>query len=94
MGTKNNPGSFDCHASAEDDEPLFTLLARDRTAPHIVRLWAAVRDNDGNSFDLAVRNLIALGPQVAKTDQAAKLEEARRCSDAMIVWRSENRDNG
>lgn len=40
MGTKNNPGAYDCHAKAEPDEPLFTLLARDPFAPQLVRLWA------------------------------------------------------
>lgn len=40
MGTKNNPGRFDCHASADPDEPLFTLRAKDPLAPALVRLWA------------------------------------------------------
>ncbi len=44
MGTKNNPGAFDCHESAEDDEPLFTLRARDPHAPALVRLWADLRE--------------------------------------------------
>ena len=26
MGTKNNPGKFDCYANAKPDEPLFVLL--------------------------------------------------------------------
>jgi hypothetical protein len=29
VGTKNNPGRFDCYARAEDDEPLFIELAPD-----------------------------------------------------------------
>jgi hypothetical protein len=40
MGTKNNPGKFDCYADAEPDEPMFVLLARDISAPFLVRLWA------------------------------------------------------
>jgi len=40
MSTKINPGAFDCLAKAEDDEPLFILLARDPIAPAMVRLWA------------------------------------------------------
>lgn len=43
MATKNNPGKFDCHANADWDEPLFTLLARDRCAPMVVRFWALCR---------------------------------------------------
>ncbi len=40
MGTKNQPGTFDCYSKAEPDEPLFTLLARDPLAPQLVRLWS------------------------------------------------------
>jgi len=44
MGTKNNPGSFDCYANAAPDEPMFVLLARDRHAPLLVREWANIRE--------------------------------------------------
>lgn len=47
MGTKNNPGAYDCHAKAEPDEPLFTLLGRDIHAPVMVRLWADHREVAG-----------------------------------------------
>jgi len=43
MGTKNNPGTFDCYDNAEPDEPMFVLLARDPQAPRLVRSWADVR---------------------------------------------------
>lgn len=43
MGTKNNPGNFDCYANAEPDEPMFVLLARDPLAPILVELWASLR---------------------------------------------------
>ena len=39
MGTKNNPGTFDCYANAEGDEPMFVLLGRDKHAPTLVWLW-------------------------------------------------------
>jgi hypothetical protein len=44
MGTKNDPSKYDCHEKAEPDEPMFTLLARDEKAPHLVRLWAELRE--------------------------------------------------
>lgn len=47
MGTKNNPGKFDCYANAEPDEPMFILLARDRMAPVLVDLWAILREATG-----------------------------------------------
>lgn len=43
MGTKLNPGKFDCYTNAAPDEPMFILLARDRHAPALVRAWAAWR---------------------------------------------------
>jgi hypothetical protein len=47
MGTKNNPGRFDCYVNAEPDEPMFILLGRDRHAPLLVLLWALLRQEDG-----------------------------------------------
>lgn len=47
MSTKNNPGSFDCYANAEPDEPMFVLLGRDKHAPTLVWLWATLRTLDG-----------------------------------------------
>lgn len=47
MGTKNNPGKFDCHANAEPDEPYFTLLGRDKHAPALVDEWARLREAEG-----------------------------------------------
>lgn len=47
MGTKNNPGAFDCYAAAHPDEPMFVLLGRDRHAPLLVTLWAWMREIDG-----------------------------------------------
>lgn len=44
MGTKRNPGKFDCIAAAEEDEPMFVLLGRDRQAPQLVEDWAATRE--------------------------------------------------
>lgn len=46
MGSKNNPGSYDCYANAEPDEPMFVLLGRDRHAPTLARLWAILRAKD------------------------------------------------
>jgi hypothetical protein len=43
MGTKTNPGDFDCYARAEPDEPLFTLLGRDPLAGILVMIWAEAR---------------------------------------------------
>jgi len=47
MGTKNNPGSFDCYARADADEPMFVLLGRDPDAPILVESWARGREAIG-----------------------------------------------
>lgn len=39
MGTKANPGNFDCYANAEMDEPIFILLGRDSIASLTVLDW-------------------------------------------------------
>ena len=44
MGTKNNPGKYDCYANAHPDEPMFVLLGRDPWAASLVRLWAEARE--------------------------------------------------
>jgi hypothetical protein len=58
MGTKNNPGNFDCYANAEPDEPMFVLLARDKDAPLLVRLWAELRMRAGEDPDKVHEALI------------------------------------
>jgi hypothetical protein len=46
VGTKENPGKFDCYAAALPDEPTFTLLARDPDFHRLVSKWARRRYND------------------------------------------------
>ena len=36
MGTKRDPGDFDCHAKAADDEPLFTLMQQRQNSLHVL----------------------------------------------------------
>lgn len=44
MGTKNNPGRYDCYANAEPDEPMFVLLGHDRHAATLVRIDSCACD--------------------------------------------------
>jgi hypothetical protein len=46
MGTKANPGRFDCYAKARPDEQIFVLLERDPLAPFLVSIWSKVRMGD------------------------------------------------
>jgi hypothetical protein len=50
MGTKENPGDFDCYANAAPDEPMFILLGRDPMAPTLARLWACLREMAGEDL--------------------------------------------
>jgi hypothetical protein len=47
MGTKGSRGWFDCDRKAEDGEPRFVLLGRDRHAPLLLRIWALLRRREG-----------------------------------------------
>lgn len=75
MGTKNNPGDFDCYANANPDEPMFVLLARDENAPWVVEQWcAAYFEKIGDA---------------ATPEQIDKLHEAEACAESMRRWRAE-----
>lgn len=77
MGTKNNPGDFDCYANAKDDEEIFILLGRDNLAPMVVRYWANLyrdRKNVSNEFDVRANK---------------KYHEAIRCAERMETYRSQ-----
>lgn len=52
MGTKNNPGAYDCYEKAAPDEPMFILLARDPRAPMLVRDWVRMTE-DGDPEKIA-----------------------------------------
>lgn len=51
MGTKSEPGRFDCYDAAKPDEPIFILLGRDPQAPGVIRDWVIRRQRMGESGD-------------------------------------------
>jgi hypothetical protein len=77
MGTKNNPGKFDCYANALPDEPMFIVLARDPEFADLVRRWGRRR-----------RNQIDSGER-PETD-SAMVDEAYKCATEGARWRREN----
>lgn len=86
MGTKRNPGKYDCYAKAEPDEPMFTLLARDPMAAHLVRIWAGLRaDNPVATMRELTEAFVTRGA-VRIDDDPAKVGEALRCAEAMAEW--------
>lgn len=74
MGTKNNPGRFDCDNRALPDEPTFTLLARDPDFHRLVMKWAKRRKAD-----------IACG--LRPGSDTDKVKEARQCAKDGRRWR-------
>lgn len=76
MGSKNEPGKFDCYANALPDEPMFILLGRDNTAPVLVEEWAALRE-------------IEIGEGKRPESDRAMVIEAQECAEKMRKWRRE-----
>lgn len=59
MGTKNQPGEYDCYANADPDEPMFVLLGRDPLAGDLVRKWAEWREKLPNPDQRKIDEAIA-----------------------------------
>ncbi len=74
MATKLNPGQHDCYGKALPGEPMFTLLARDQTAPEMVHRWAD-------------RRAALIGIGVAPESDGLAVMEARECARSMAHWR-------
>ena len=101
MATKANPGAFDCYANAEPDEPLFTVLARDRVGGDLVRVWVVLRacgedgelrrmlDDIARVVEQADDDVLA--SMAGDAGEVAQLREALDCACAMDEWRSLNR---
>lgn len=82
MGTKNNPGKFDCYQNAEPDEPMFILLGRDPSASHLVRMWAHVRKEKDEDEDKIKE---ALECAYAMERWAEKLGKHQRIQDSLTI---------
>jgi len=74
MGTKRNPGSFDCYAALGDDEPYFLVRAHDKDAPLLVKLWALMRES-------------AVEAGIKPRSDLAQVNEAKQCAYEMERWR-------
>lgn len=77
MGSKNNPGAFDCYSNALPDEPMFIVLGRDPQAPSLVEEWAAGRE-------------AAVTAGAKPASDLAMVKEARECAANMREWRKMN----
>lgn len=77
MGTKNEPGKYDCEGAALPAEPKFTLLARDPDFFRLLNEWANKREMD-----------IWCGER--PPSDTAKVKEARQCAVEGAEWRRKN----
>ena len=84
MGTKSNPGAFDCYEDAGPDEPIFVLRSTDKSAPDTVRHWV-----DMYELRKQLENADGNGPGELTALQQEKVDEARECASAMERWREE-----
>ncbi len=76
METKANPNPNSCLARALPHEPFFVLLARDITAPAVIRFWCEQR-----------MALVINDEMERHTDQ---IEEAMTTADEFERWRAAN----
>lgn len=77
MGSKLNPGKYDCYANALPDEPMFILLGRDPDAPRLIDEWALGRAHRISTGDRPY-------------EDTAMVDEAYACAEAMREWRKAN----
>lgn len=87
MGSKRNPGEFDCYAAAAPDEGMFILLARDRLGPLLVRIWALLRFITRVAWPALVHSSI-------EHAQMRKVREAFACARKMKTYRDLGAPNG
>ena len=109
MGTKNNPGQYDCYTNAAPDEPMFILLGRDPCAPLVVTLWVKLRREMGKT-NLAkieearscARAMETWGKDQGKGDDLKSAMEifrgivagdVKRIEHLTVGWSKEQREN-
>ena len=83
MGTKNNPGEYDCYENAEPDEPMFVLLARDRHAVALVWFWYILRMMDGEDAKV-VAEAAQCGESMLKWRKEKEKPDAMHYTEVML----------
>ena len=93
MGTKSNPGKFDCYNKLADDEPFFVLRAKDPTAPGLVMAWRALRAGNISNAQMCVGIAFNEWANSNRTNLALntdKSQEAMECANDMMQWLKDN----
>ena len=75
MGTKKQPGRFDCYGDAGEDEPIFVLRANDPAAIAAIHAWMQARH---------LHNFID-GAKLIEREKA-RLQSAQEVIHEMTAW--------
>ncbi len=94
MGTKIDPGKFDCYAKLDPDEPFFVLRAKDPIAPYLIQAWRFVRAGDQRGAEEAMlaasvawQEHRVMGLREKLPLKSEKSQEASACAHDMFEWR-------
>ena len=85
IGTKSNPGRFDCYANVYSNEPIFVLRAEDPLAFYLVELWAACRSKDSVKA-VAVFSSLITKAHSETVHNHEKIASAYDIVDSMLQW--------
>lgn len=85
MGTKTNPGKFNCYAKADPNEEMFILLGRDPCAAVTVLFWRWIRMQTGDNeqsvqLDEALKSVLLLNENAQARGKELQTVEALRCA--------------
>lgn len=89
MGTKSNPGQFDCYAKLEPDEPHFVLRGKDPVGAYLVSAWVALRAGDLDSALKILMEADSAWKASCRTNlprDSEKSIEAEQCAKQMLDW--------
>jgi hypothetical protein len=85
MGTKSNPGEYDCYSKARPNEEMFSLLDRDPLAPFLVSIWSKVRMGDPEAARVVFESMLTqVAPRYFLVPDAAKAADAMDIALAMF----------
>jgi hypothetical protein len=87
MGTKTNPGAFNCYGAALPDEPIFTILGRDPTFRATILYWMAQRGIEGKNETEEDRDRITEAAKVADAGRDWRLKNLDPVGDGVPSWK-------
>jgi hypothetical protein len=87
MSNKSDPSAFDAYAKAEEDEPVFTLLARDPVAPALIEAWAYLRSGQIGAAEIAFRAAMDAATHITpQTPGEAQIRSAFQVAEESRIW--------